>query len=143
MPRPCEVDDRHPPGPVERLEEDVVRSFVFADGRNRNTEQRVTGPELGLHLPLVSSGGVGPLCRDVPPGIKPSHLRLLSPTRIESRHLFRDLVDASAAITITEGDVVVRFQKRAHKPLLVAAGFDTTDVAIPWLGGKRLRLVFG
>ena len=61
----------------------------------------------------------------------------------KSRHLFRDLVDASAAITITEGDVVVRFQKRAHNPLLVAAGFDTTDVAIPWLGGKRLRLVFG
>jgi hypothetical protein len=38
---------------------------------------------------------------------------------------------------------VVRFQKRAHNPLLVAAGFDKTDVAIPWLGGKRLRLVFG
>jgi hypothetical protein len=36
-----------------------------------------------------------------------------------------------------------RFQKRAHNPLLVAAAFDTTDVAIPWLGGKRLRLVFG
>jgi hypothetical protein len=61
----------------------------------------------------------------------------------KSRHLFRDFVDASASVTITEGDVVVRFQKRAHKPLLVAAGFDTTDVAVPWLGGKRLQLVFG
>jgi hypothetical protein len=40
----------------------------------------------------------------------------------KSRHLFRDLVDASAAITITEGDVVVRVQKRAHNPLLVALG---------------------
>jgi hypothetical protein len=61
----------------------------------------------------------------------------------KSRHLFRDFVDASAGITITEGDLVVRFQKRAHNPLLVAAGFDTTDVAVPWLGGKRLRLTFG
>ncbi len=61
----------------------------------------------------------------------------------KSRHLFRDLVDASAGVMITEGDVVVRFQKRAHNPLLVAAGFDTTDVAVPWLGGKRLRLIFG
>jgi hypothetical protein len=26
---------------------------------------------------------------------------------------------------------------------LVAAGFDKTDVVVPWLGGKRLRLVFG
>ena len=61
----------------------------------------------------------------------------------KSRHLFRDFVDASASVTITEGEVVVRFQKRAHNPLLVAAGFDKTDVAVPWLGGKRLRLVFG
>jgi hypothetical protein len=61
----------------------------------------------------------------------------------ESRHLFRDLVDATAGITIGESEVVVRYQKRAHNPLLIAAGFDRTDVAIPWLGGKRLRLVFG
>jgi Transposase DDE domain len=61
----------------------------------------------------------------------------------ESRHLFRDFIDATAEITITEGEVVVRYQKRAHNPLLIAAGFDATDVAIPWLGGKRLRLVFG
>ena len=61
----------------------------------------------------------------------------------KSRHLFRDFIDASAGVTIDEGEVVVRFQKRAHNPLLVAAGFDKTDVAVPWLGGKRLRLVFG
>jgi hypothetical protein len=61
----------------------------------------------------------------------------------KSRHLYRDLVEASAGVTITESDVVVRFQKRAHNPMLVAAGFDTTDVAIPWLGGMRLRLIFG
>ena len=61
----------------------------------------------------------------------------------KSRHLFRDFVDASAEITITEGEIVVRFQKRAHNPLLIAAGFDKTDEVVPWLGGKRLRLVFG
>ena len=61
----------------------------------------------------------------------------------KSRHLFRDFVDASASVEITGRDLVVRFQKRAHNPLLVAAGFDTTDVAIPWLGGKRLQLLFG
>jgi hypothetical protein len=27
--------------------------------------------------------------------------------------------------------------------LLVAAGFDTMGIAVPWLGGKRLRFVFG
>jgi hypothetical protein len=59
------------------------------------------------------------------------------------RHLFMDLIDATADIMITGREVVVKFQKRAHNPLLIAAGFDNTDVVIPWLGRKRLRLVFG
>jgi transposase len=61
----------------------------------------------------------------------------------KSRHLFRDLINASATIVIGEEATVVKFQKRAHNPLLVAAGFHETNVAIPWLGGRRLRLVFG
>jgi hypothetical protein len=60
-----------------------------------------------------------------------------------SRHLFRDFVDATAEVEITESAIVVRYQKRAHNPLLIAAGFDTTEAVIPWLGQKRLRLVFG
>ena len=63
--------------------------------------------------------------------------------RTESRHLFRDFVDAMAEVEVKESSIVVRYQKRAHNPLLIAAGFDTTDVAIPWLGRKRLQLVFG
>jgi hypothetical protein len=61
----------------------------------------------------------------------------------KSRHLFRDFIDASAKVTITEGEIAVKFQKRAHNPLLIAAGFDKTDGAVPWLGNKRLRLVLG
>ena len=61
----------------------------------------------------------------------------------KSRHLFLDFINASADITITEEAVVVKFQKRAHNPLLVAAGFDKMGIAVPWLGGKRLRFVFG
>jgi hypothetical protein len=61
----------------------------------------------------------------------------------KSRHVFRDFVDAAAKVMIGETEITVQFQKRAHNPLLVAAGFDQTDTAIPWLEGKRLRLVFG
>ena len=61
----------------------------------------------------------------------------------KSRQLFLDFINASADITITEEAVVVKFQKRAHNPLLVAAGFDKMRIAVPWLGGKRLRFVFG
>jgi transposase len=62
---------------------------------------------------------------------------------VKSRHLFQDLIDATADITMSEGQIVVKFQKRACNPLLIAAGFNQTDVVIPWLGGKRLRLIFG
>jgi hypothetical protein len=61
----------------------------------------------------------------------------------KSRHLFRDFVHATATVMITEHEIQVRFQKRAHNPLLIAADFDKTDVAIPWLSRKRLQFVFG
>ena len=61
----------------------------------------------------------------------------------KSRHLFRDFVDASAEVTIDKRNIEVRFQRWAHNPLLTAAGFDQTKIAIPWLGRKQLRLVFG
>jgi hypothetical protein len=60
-----------------------------------------------------------------------------------SRHLFRDFVDATAQIVIQEKDIAVHFQKRAHNPLLLAAGIQQTHSPIPWLGGKRLQLYFG
>ena len=56
--------------------------------------------------------------------------------RAESRHLFQDFVNATAQVTLTESDVVVRYQKRAHNPLLIAAGYDTTETRIPWLGAS-------
>jgi hypothetical protein len=63
--------------------------------------------------------------------------------RAKSRHIFRDFVDATAEVSIEEKAFLVRFQKRAHNPLLLAADFAKTDVATPWLGNKRLRLAFG
>ena len=64
-------------------------------------------------------------------------------TTAKSQHIFRDFIDAVAHVMITERDIQVRFQKRAHNPLLLAAGFDKLDKPIPWLGNKRLQLVFG
>jgi transposase len=61
----------------------------------------------------------------------------------KSRHLFRDFIDAVAQVTLTRREIQVRFQKRAHNPLLLAAGYAKLNPVIPWLGGKRLRLFFG
>jgi len=61
----------------------------------------------------------------------------------KSRHIFRNFVDATGNVIITEKEILIRFQKRAHNPLLIAAGFDKVDIKIPWLGRKTLRFIFG
>ena len=63
--------------------------------------------------------------------------------RAKSRHIFRDFIDATAFIEIDERDILVRFQKRAHNPLLLEAGFDKTNIRIPWLGNRHLTFAFG
>ena len=60
----------------------------------------------------------------------------------KSAHLFRDFIDAAATIDIGAREITVQFQKRAHNPLLLAAGFAETRIRVPWLG-KQLQLVFG
>lgn len=61
----------------------------------------------------------------------------------KSQHIFRDFIHAVAHVSLTEDEITVRFQKRAHNPLLMAAGFDKTKLPIPWLGNKNLRFLFG
>jgi len=59
-----------------------------------------------------------------------------------SAHIFRDLVDGTAQVNISADTITVRMHRHAHNPLLIAAGFQNTDIAIPWLQGKRLRINF-
>jgi len=63
--------------------------------------------------------------------------------KAKSRQLFRDFIDATAHLKITEKEIVVRFQKRSHNPLLIAADFEKTDVRIPWLHNKKLHIAIG
>jgi hypothetical protein len=64
-------------------------------------------------------------------------------TTAESRHIYRDFIQASARIEITPDTVNVKFGKRAHNPYLLDAGFAETDIPIPWWQGRRLKLSFG
>ena len=61
----------------------------------------------------------------------------------KSRHIFRDFIDATANIKITKSNISVKFQKRVHNPMLIAADFDKTDISIPWLDNKKLRIMLG
>jgi transposase len=103
-----------------------------------------------FHMDALSSAVAMKVNCDVQLSLMASSLYHLLATQIgngyqnaKSRHLFRDFVDATAQVTVAPDALVVCFQKRAHNPLLLAAGFDTVDAAIPWLGNKRLQLIFG
>jgi hypothetical protein len=61
----------------------------------------------------------------------------------KSSHIFRDIVDATAMVSITADAVTVRFPKRAHNPLLLKAGFAESETRVPWWGRKKLRFAFG
>jgi hypothetical protein len=53
-----------------------------------------------------------------------------------------DFIDATAGIETTEKEIVVRYQRCALKPLLIAAGYGRTETVIPWLERKRLKPIF-
>ena len=63
--------------------------------------------------------------------------------KAKSRHIFRDFIDATATLVITQKAIIVRFQKRACNPFLIAADYENLDVPVPWLQGKRLQFAFG
>ena len=103
-----------------------------------------------FHMDALSSAVAMKINCDLQLTLMASSLYRLLGTKIahgyetaKSRHIFRDFIEANATIQIDPTEVLVQFQKRAHNPLLVSAGFHETSIPIPWIGNKRLRLVFG
>lgn len=103
-----------------------------------------------FHMDALSSAVAMKVNCDLQLTLMASSLYRLMASRIgngyqtaRSRHIFRDFIDATAQVTITEREIHVTFQKRAHNPLLMAAGMSEINQPIPWLENKRLRLSFG
>jgi hypothetical protein len=58
----------------------------------------------------------------------------------QARHLFRDLIDTPADVTITAREVQVRFHRRAHLPIIIASGLLDAPVKVPWWHNHTLRM---
>jgi hypothetical protein len=58
----------------------------------------------------------------------------------QARHIFRDLIDTPADVTISEGEVHVRFHRRAHLPIIIASGILDAPVTVPWWHNHTLRM---
>jgi len=58
----------------------------------------------------------------------------------QARHIFRDLLDMPADVTIGTDGVHVHFHHRAHIPSIIASGLLDRPVPIPWWNGLPLRM---
>jgi hypothetical protein len=58
----------------------------------------------------------------------------------QARHIFRDLVDTPADVTVSESEVHVRFHRRAHLPIISASGIMDSPVNVPWWNKRTLRM---
>lgn len=59
----------------------------------------------------------------------------------QARQVFRDLIDTPADVSITEKEVLVRFHRRAHMPIIIASGMLDQPIRVPWWNSKKLRLL--
>jgi hypothetical protein len=62
--------------------------------------------------------------------------------RAQAKKIFRNLLDVSATVVVTDAAVVVKLDKRAHNPYLVASGLAEKPTAMPWFGDKKLVIEF-
>jgi len=58
----------------------------------------------------------------------------------QARQIFRDLIDMSADVEVSDKEVTVRFHRRAHLPILLASDLMEKLVPVPWWKGLPLRL---
>jgi hypothetical protein len=58
----------------------------------------------------------------------------------QARHIFRDLIDLSADVHITDRHVEVSFHRRSHLPIILAWGLMDQSVPVPWWDDLPLRL---
>jgi hypothetical protein len=58
----------------------------------------------------------------------------------QARHLFRDLIDTPANVTIAEHEVHVHFHRRAHLPIIIDSGILDAPVKVPWWNNRILTM---
>ena len=61
--------------------------------------------------------------------------------RSQAKKIFRNLLDVSATVVVTEETVIVKLDKRAHNPYLVS-GLAERPTPMSWFGDKKLVIEF-
>jgi transposase len=59
-----------------------------------------------------------------------------------SSTIFRKFVNMKADVVIRDGEIVVKFPRRAHNPIIKSAQLDKEPSTISWLGERKMRFEF-
>jgi hypothetical protein len=59
----------------------------------------------------------------------------------QAGHIFRDLINMPATVTVGTSEVTVRFHRRAHLPIIIDSGMLDSPVKVPWWNGLPLRML--
>ena len=150
--RQIAVDNIGAHGPIllltNRLEESVAE-LVDRYARRVLIENAIADTIDFFHLDALSSGVPLKVEVDLQLTLLGGTLYRLLAERIGQGHererprtLFRKFVRASAEVVVASDSLTVRFGRRAHNPVLEAAGLAKESVPLPWLGNLPLRYAF-
>ena len=102
---------------IENALSDAVR-FFHMDALSSAIGLKV---DFDMALTVIASGLYRLLAR-----------RMRGYAEAQARHIFRDLIDTPADVTISEREVRVHFHRRAHLPIIIASGTLHAPVKVPW-----------
>ena len=134
----------------------LISNDLTTAGKNlfaRYAERMMAGNELdayigGFHLDALTSGVPLNVDLDTTLTVIAGNLyRLLAQklSRYEKATpgtLWRDFLDATGTLHITEDGVTCALNLRSHHPALIDAGFAGLQTPIPWWGGRTLHFRF-
>jgi len=111
---------------IENALADAVR-FFHADALSASVSFKV---DYDMALLVVASGLYRLMAR-----------RMRGYADSQARQIFRDLIDMPADVLIENGEVRVRFHRRAHLPIVLASGLIDKPVCVPWWNNTPLRII--
>ena len=127
--KPADLVDRYARRMVIENQIAEAIDFFHMDALSAAVPMRI---DTDLQLTLIASGLYRLLANRIANGHQAS----------KARTLFRDFIDATATVNISDARIRVRFGRRAHNPLMLNAGFGDRETTIPWLQGRALKLDF-
>jgi len=110
---------------IENALSDAVR-FFHMDALSSAVGMKV---DFDMALLVIASGLYRLLAR-----------RMRGYAEAQARHIFRDLIDTPADVSVEDRKIHVRFHRRAHLPIIIASGLLDSPVSVPWWNGYALRM---